>query len=302
MVNSRTLKQKWRLVSINNKLVVLFAGVTAIATVIYCFVAWWTLREIRGGSVDTHNLAVAASNQAEWAKRLATNMQTQADRTKELSEGTKVLAERMKDQADRTKTIADQAIIQAQAAQVTADAARRSADAATSAAATDKSALETQTSPWLGITAEEASYAVSVNPGGVSMGIRIKLHNYGNSPAIDVRIVTAPEAIAPIPPQIKLSEKAFQLCSRSTELTKEAPDSPADQLVVWPTDTRELQSNSFNNMPGRYTTTYLPGCISYRDITGRIHHTFFDYAIDTERYHPDQVKKIHLMGVEPLPD
>lgn len=62
-----------------------------------------------GGS-DTHNLAVAAKNQATWTQNLAGSMQTQADRTKDL-------ADRMKDQADQTKTIAEQAKIQALALQ-----------------------------------------------------------------------------------------------------------------------------------------------------------------------------------------
>ena len=51
------------------------------------------------GGRDTHDLAVAAGNQATWTQRLAGSAGTQADRTKDL-------ADRMKDQADRTRDLA----------------------------------------------------------------------------------------------------------------------------------------------------------------------------------------------------
>jgi hypothetical protein len=76
------------------------------------------LREMRSGSTDTHNLAVAAGNQATWTQNLATSMQTQADRTKDL-------ADRMKDQADQTKVIATQATVQAAAAKSAAETANK---------------------------------------------------------------------------------------------------------------------------------------------------------------------------------
>ncbi|MGC9998430.1 MAG: hypothetical protein ABSE79_24185 [Terriglobia bacterium] len=78
---------------------------------------WW---EMRKSGADTHNLATAAGNQADWTKDLAGHMKDQADRTKDLSD-------RMKDQADQTKVIATQAKV--------------SADAATSAANTAKDTL-----------------------------------------------------------------------------------------------------------------------------------------------------------------
>ena len=70
------------------------------------------------GSTDTHNLAVAAANQATWTQKLSEHMQTQADRTKDL-------ADRMKDQADETKIIAKQAVIQANAAKSAAETANK---------------------------------------------------------------------------------------------------------------------------------------------------------------------------------
>jgi hypothetical protein len=90
-------------------------GVSVLAAIFICL-QWW---EMHTGSSDTHNLAVAAGNQATWTQHLSDNMKIQGDRTQEL-------ADRMKDQADRTKTIADQAVVQANAAATTARTAQRS--------------------------------------------------------------------------------------------------------------------------------------------------------------------------------
>lgn len=65
--------------------------------------------EMRTGSADTHDLAVAAGKQA--------------DRMRDL-------AESMKDQAERTKDLADQATIQAKASKIAAESAKRAANIA----------------------------------------------------------------------------------------------------------------------------------------------------------------------------
>jgi hypothetical protein len=71
--------------------------------------------EIHEGGADTHNLAVAARDQAAAAKAQVEEL------TKEAAD-THDLAVQAKNQADRTKTIAEQAIIQAKAALVQATA------------------------------------------------------------------------------------------------------------------------------------------------------------------------------------
>jgi len=63
--------------------------------------------EIHEGGADTHNLAVAARDQAAAAKAQVEEL------TKEAAD-THDLAVQAKNQADRTKTIAEQAIIQSQ--------------------------------------------------------------------------------------------------------------------------------------------------------------------------------------------
>ncbi len=95
----------------------------ALCSVVVAVLQWRAMNgqlgEMKSGSTDTHNLAIATGNQATWTQNLAANMQTQADRTKDL-------ADQMKDQADYTKTIAEQAVTQAAAAQESASVADES--------------------------------------------------------------------------------------------------------------------------------------------------------------------------------
>ena len=87
-------------------------GVSILAAIFVC-AQWWEMHE---GGKDTHDLAVAAGNQATWTQRLADSAKIQSDKTQALADRTKDLADRMKDQADQTKAMAGQAIIQANAA------------------------------------------------------------------------------------------------------------------------------------------------------------------------------------------
>jgi len=71
----RTLREKWRLVSINNKLIVYLTGAIAIATLFYSIFAGWQLYEIHVGSKDTHALAEAAKKQAEKAETISASLE-----------------------------------------------------------------------------------------------------------------------------------------------------------------------------------------------------------------------------------
>jgi hypothetical protein len=100
----RTFSQKWRLVSVNNKMVVYFTGVIAMATVLYTLFAGWQLSEIHKGSKDTHDLAVAAGKQADAAKVQSEQAKAQTDK--------------MAEQVEALKKTADAAKVSAGAAQV----------------------------------------------------------------------------------------------------------------------------------------------------------------------------------------
>lgn len=148
--------------------------VSGLAFAVVC-AQWW---EMHTGSTDTHNLAVAARNQATWTQRLAANTDTEsghikdlADQMKAQADRTKDLADRMKDQAVQTKTIADQAIIQAKAAK--------------SAAETAKEALHVSQRAYITIEGPTLDEATGV--------ITIPLNNTGRIPA-GKTVITVHEA------------------------------------------------------------------------------------------------------------
>jgi hypothetical protein len=91
----RTLGQKWRAVSINNKLIVIFAGLTMTATAVYSGFAGWQLYEIHSGAKDTHDLAVAAGKQADKMK----DMSEAADKIRQAAEGMVTQEQRIADNA-----------------------------------------------------------------------------------------------------------------------------------------------------------------------------------------------------------
>ena len=91
-----------------------------LAAVFVCF-QWW---EMHSGAKDTHDLAVAAGNQATWTQRLAANTDTESGHMKDLADRMKDQADRTKIEADETKVLADEARIQAAAAKSAAETAK----------------------------------------------------------------------------------------------------------------------------------------------------------------------------------
>src|SRR6266446_1071593 len=65
----RTLGQRWRLISLPNKLMVIATIVIAIATAVNLFVAIAMWREMRASGTDTHELAVSAGKQNDLLRQ-----------------------------------------------------------------------------------------------------------------------------------------------------------------------------------------------------------------------------------------
>jgi hypothetical protein len=98
--------QKWRVVSLNNKLVVVFTGVVAIATVLYSGFTGWQLVVIKRGSQDTHDLAVAAGKQANAAKAQSEQAQAQTEKMAESLRKTDDLIREATEQAKAANRLA----------------------------------------------------------------------------------------------------------------------------------------------------------------------------------------------------
>jgi hypothetical protein len=79
----RTFKQKWALISLPNKLMVIATIVIAFATVVNLLVAWKMWREMHNSGTDTHSLAEAAAKQAADTHTLAADTHTLASLEKE---------------------------------------------------------------------------------------------------------------------------------------------------------------------------------------------------------------------------
>jgi hypothetical protein len=67
----KSLRRSWRASGPVAKATVVFAGISAAATVLYCAFAGWTLYEIHSGGADTKAIASAAGLQAEAAGKIA---------------------------------------------------------------------------------------------------------------------------------------------------------------------------------------------------------------------------------------
>jgi hypothetical protein len=99
----RTLSQKWRLLTLANKLIVI--ATIAIADSMYTWIALKTLREIQNGSSDTQHLAASANKEAEKAETISANVDksvTQIDRiarAAEMSLNANITASRLDERA-----------------------------------------------------------------------------------------------------------------------------------------------------------------------------------------------------------
>ena len=77
--HKKSLRRSWRSASPVTKLTVIFTGVIAVATVMYCGFSGWQLYEIHAGSKDTHDLAIAAGKEAEASKAIADQAKSQTE-------------------------------------------------------------------------------------------------------------------------------------------------------------------------------------------------------------------------------
>lgn len=210
-----------------------------------------TLREIKAGGADTHDLAVASGKQA--------------DRMKDF-------ADRMKDQAERTKVIAGQAIIQAQIARV-------AAQAATSAAKTASDQLVLGERTWIKIKHRIVS-PLRFNVGGRASGkdvalitIEDTLENIGQSVAMNV---FSWEDIVPLDPDFTYRTaqvRQVQWCEDNRHREPKTmtgytlfPHEPMiQQSVVGPTmeTIAQAAANAPKSLDGKVGFV-LVGCVIYR--------------------------------------
>jgi hypothetical protein len=166
----RTLAHKWRLVSLPNKLIVIATVIIAISNGIYTFVALRTLREIRASSSDTHDLAVAAGNEAISSGK-------QAEAAKAQSEQAKAQTDKMAESLTKTDDLIRQATEQTKASNRVAKASEDAASLGRNNLELSRDSLHVQQRPWVGVDFVSGTFEDGI------IKATAKFKNYGKSPA-----------------------------------------------------------------------------------------------------------------------
>jgi hypothetical protein len=270
----RTFKQKWALISLPNKLMVISTVAIALATVVNLGVAGAMWREMHSGGVETHNLAAAAKDQATSTHDLAAAARTQAD------EASKQAAA-AKSQSDNTEKLATAASKQVTKLQAGVDQTAKLASAAARANDIAKQAMEAQTRPWIGIEGELRLAKTNLTNDDITIEFDFKLRNYGQSPATKVAYVFSLDpsfkGYTALPYQKSDCSDADQRSSASDPSTSSRLQSifPGDSGATIIHDSAYLKRNN------GALAWYLVGCIAYQGPTGEgtLHHTRVIYAI-----------------------
>lgn len=237
----------------------------AVFTVVLAAVGALTLFEVIEGGTDTHNLAVAAGNQATWTQRLATSAGTQADRTKDL-------ADRMKEQADRTKTMADQAIVQANAGK---ELAQNSVDTLHNT----QNAFRDEQRAWIGVEGTNNIKGFSETE---PWRVTVIFFNSGRTPARNVQ-TSGMFITSPVPIAGPSEQQAAQLTFRPAQSIapqgnyREAIGADFAGEAATPHQILGQQTllSQYNQIKNRELFLYYFGVLKYDDVFGKTHQTQF---------------------------
>jgi len=176
----KSFKRSWTSSGPVAKLTVIFAGVAAAATLVYAGIAWYQLHvmggqltQMEGGSKQTDQLLSLYRQQLEELHKQAGN--------------THDLAVAARDEAKASKTIAEKATKQAAELHDSVEQATRLANDAEVANSTAQTALDIQTRPWIGITIDKVTIKHhQLNTHGFNAIVDSTIQNYGSSPALRV--------------------------------------------------------------------------------------------------------------------
>jgi len=221
-----------------------------ISTLAACFMClqWW---EMHTGGKDTHDLAVAAENQAGWMETFASKMQTQADRTKEL-------ADRMKDQADETKSIAEQTGQVANIANETLSADRA----------------------WIGFN----TFQIDRFEPKQTIKATILLLNTGRSPAMSVRAGLG-ELYFKAASTKDWQDAAISEAIQGVELRPQPSIPPQGGLPIHLESRNPLPIETYDNIRNGTFKYLLDGRSEYRDVYGK--QQWIRFCVSIQFVHPD---------------
>jgi hypothetical protein len=234
--------------------------IIVLATAVFICLQWL---EMRSGGKDTHDLAVAAGKQADRMQDFADQMNRQADETRDL-------AAAAGKQADASKAIANQA-----------------------EAANDQSErlFKLRNRPWVGVEDDvvfdekgikwvgaqgEAIVRQQAAKGTLPIRILYHLKNSGDGPALSTQLVIQPFTWSPSPTDMDDEPRIRAGIEKSCQIAEERVAKQNGDLIL-PTGEHTVPYTF-----GQWDSTkylFTPGCIVYRDVDGRLHHTRICYGV-----------------------
>lgn len=227
----------------------IFVG--AVVCVIYGFqlhVMKLQLAEMKGGSADTHELAVQAKNQADAAK-------AQSDATKAQADSTKAVAQSGVDQAKATNRLATESARSANAAIANANAAKEATVTGQKSLNLSERIMFVQERPWVGIN----TFNATIDDTGKITGT-IGFNNFGRSPAFDVEMRTT--CTFNKAPDLNIERTYMFAATGSKSILMpnsggKSSDGMTCELHLSPTQSNLVEQG--------FTAIYLFGLITYRD-------------------------------------
>src|SRR5260221_1231134 len=200
-----------------------------------------TLKEIRQGGTDTHDLAVAAKKQAEAAKTQSQQAEAQVKEIKRLSDETR-------DMAKETK---------------------RSADIATSAIALARENFTRDQRPWLVFKIEQPKFE-----DGKQVIWNVHIVNSGRTPAIHTTHCTV-IWWGPAPINDINDERINKECAKAISVTSETTISPGTEIFTSAITANSFTGDALKQVKDQDVTLLLTARITYRDTFGNEYRTTF---------------------------
>lgn len=254
------------------------------------------LEQITKQADDTHDLALAARDEATASQAIATQAITQASETTSLAKATqreadqtRVLAENAGKQADASRTIAERTTAQADATNRLAIAADKSATESAQQLAILQRQLEVSQRAWITIRNVKAEGVRTFDKrNGISINQVITFQNVGNLPATEIHVEpfmyfadTSP-SIIPLPQAIRNQQDT---CIRGFPEPKTFHFSISQ--TAFPTVSKDFHFGA--GIPLNYPNEVsaggriepmLVGCIYYKfSSSDRVHETGFIYQV-----------------------
>lgn len=235
------LRGRWKRTATYNKMIAVATVVAAAATLFYAVFAALQLSEIKSSSSDTHDLAMAAKQQAETAKAQSDKMSESLAQTKDLIKASNDLARQAKRQAD--------------VGSAGVEIARRS--------------MRLEQRAWVGVSDINTVQTMQV---GKVFTVNVVFKNTGKTPARNVRVAAV---IDPVTGGHRPDFDAIEATSRGLL----QPGATMFTTLHSDDSGRGITQFGYDSVMNGSLKIYLHGTVRYRDIFDRQHWATFCFNL-----------------------